>query len=447
MKRPFQCIVALFCFMVMTLCSECANAQMQTVAADASYTLQSGETKAEGEAKAVQLAQIEAAERLNVYINSVSAAQSSSIKKDEIISMSMAIMKIESKQLRWHVNNEGALRVSCHLVASADSDQFKTMLEKMLMARDSQLENDILQESQRDSHQRMVQEKSLNESLKRNQPIFDKILPDSAEAYEKGVFLKKNGDIKGAKGSFRRALAFDKYNTPARLELLELLNESGESAEAKGLALKGIKQEPANPDLYVMLGWAEYNQSHYKACSKAMEKADAMNGQGIMLHTLWALAEEHKSHSSSKAIEISKRALKLHSDDGFAYYMAGKLYVVRSRAVEEKLKKVKKQDVFLRLSAESIKELAKAVEMLDMACQLGAGNKWVNFYLGEAHYKWAALYSSPGGRTVFDNWEQVAIEHYKQAGKPLQRFVADFKDENWEAVQRAKQWLEYINKL
>jgi len=86
-------------------------------------------------------------------------------------------------------------------------------------------------------------------------------------------------DLSGAEAAFEKSAALDKHNSDALLKLCQVRAAKGEIDQAIATAQQSLKDNPREPNLYILMGKLYESKSDWKKAEDAYQNALALNSQ------------------------------------------------------------------------------------------------------------------------------------------------------------------------
>ncbi|MGH9533355.1 MAG: tetratricopeptide repeat protein [Terriglobales bacterium] len=128
--------------------------------------------------------------------------------------------------------------------------------------------------------------------------------------YNDGLLLLRLGEIPAAEAAFRRELAIQPNNVPARLQLAALYQQNARYPPALSYARQALRLAPANFATHYMVGLILYRQGQFAAAAHELERSKALAPEDSQVR--YALAQvDLKLHRDQAALREEKAFRRL----------------------------------------------------------------------------------------------------------------------------------------
>jgi tetratricopeptide (TPR) repeat protein len=144
------------------------------------------------------------------------------------------------------------------------------------------------------------------------------------------ALLRSKKDLSGAEAAFQKSADLDKHNTDAWLKLCQLQATKGEIDQAIATAQQALKDNPREPNLYVLMGKLYESKSEWKKAEEAYQSALGINPQDLVASNNLAHAMLQTGGNLDVALSLAQTARRGLPDSpsvadtlGWIYYQKG----------------------------------------------------------------------------------------------------------------------------
>jgi tetratricopeptide (TPR) repeat protein len=137
-------------------------------------------------------------------------------------------------------------------------------------------------------------------------------VPDIAY-FALGKVYENKGHFDRALEFYREALSVNPTSTRFKGRIATTLAQSGDTAEARRLALQLIEDDPSNPDAYVTLGRIEGSVGRYDEAVRALEQALRLESQYPPALALLIVA-----HLKKNELSRARHYYEMYTEKGFS---------------------------------------------------------------------------------------------------------------------------------
>jgi tetratricopeptide (TPR) repeat protein len=137
-------------------------------------------------------------------------------------------------------------------------------------------------------------------------------------------------DLSGAEAAFEKSAALDKHNSDALLRLCQVRAAKGEIDQALDTAQQSLKDNPREPNLYVMMGKLYESKSDWKKAEDAYQNALALNPKEPLASNSLAKVMLETGGNLDVALSLAQTARRGLPDSpgvadnlGWIYYQKG----------------------------------------------------------------------------------------------------------------------------
>jgi tetratricopeptide (TPR) repeat protein len=158
------------------------------------------------------------------------------------------------------------------------------------------------------------------------------------------VLFRNKKDLSGAESASEKSAALDRHNYDALFQLCQVRAAKGEIDQALATGGQSLKDNPRQPNLYVLMGSLYESKSDWKSAENAYQNALALNSQNPVASNVLARVMLHTGGSLDVALSLAQTAMKGLPDSpgvadtlGWIYYQKG-VYPLAIRNLQEALK-------------------------------------------------------------------------------------------------------------
>jgi len=144
------------------------------------------------------------------------------------------------------------------------------------------------------------------------------------------VFFHKKADLGAAEIAFEKSTALDKYNSDAIIELCNVRAAKGEIDRAIATGDASLKENPHQPNLYILLGNLYESRSDWKRAEENYQYALALNSQSAVASNDLARVMLSSGQNLDVALALAQKARGLLPEApgvadvlGWIYYRKG----------------------------------------------------------------------------------------------------------------------------
>jgi len=159
-----------------------------------------------------------------------------------------------------------------------------------------------------------------------------------------GVLFHGKGDLGGAESALEKSVALDRHNFDAVIQLCQVRAAKGEIDQAIAAAGQSLKDNPRQPQLYVLLGNLYETRSDWKNAEDAYQNALNINSQNPVACNDLARMMLHAGENFDIALSLAQTARRGLPDApgpsdtlGWVYYQKG-VYPLAVNYLQEALK-------------------------------------------------------------------------------------------------------------
>ena len=157
------------------------------------------------------------------------------------------------------------------------------------------------------------------------------------------VLFRSKRDLNGAEAALEKSIALDSHNYDALIQLCQVRAAKGEFDQAIATGQQSLKDNPRQPNLYVLMGNLFESKSDWKSAEDAYKNALALDSQNPVASNDLARVMLHTGGSLDVALSLAQTALKGLSDSpgvadnlGWIYYQKG-VYPLAVRYLQQAL--------------------------------------------------------------------------------------------------------------
>ena len=246
-------IVAVF----LLLAPATANAEIQSLSAQAEYLLQDSERVKDGQDVAFNEAMRRISQQAGVYVESQSKSANSSLTNDEITLITSTLVQVKEKKFTKTLDERGKIIVHADVRAELDTEQSYRMMNDVAAARKAAKSYEAIQKEYAAAntqmtalqeeyakhsdkaarhHIRLGQKKEQAGDLAGALACYEEAIataPDYARSYSRrGHIYRKQGNLDLAKKDYDKASSLDKNEAGAHLGKAMILEGQGKDYEA-----------------------------------------------------------------------------------------------------------------------------------------------------------------------------------------------------------------------
>jgi tetratricopeptide (TPR) repeat protein len=137
-------------------------------------------------------------------------------------------------------------------------------------------------------------------------------------------------DLSGAEAALEKSATLDKHNSDALLKLCQVRAAKGEIDQAIATAQQAMKDNPREPNLYVLMGKLYESKSEWKKAEDAYQNALALNSQDALASNNLAKVMLQTGGNLDVALSLAQTARRGMSESvnvadtlGWIYYQKG----------------------------------------------------------------------------------------------------------------------------
>ncbi len=282
-----------------------------------------------------------AGEQINVYIKSISETKRGKLSRDEVHTISVTVLQIQSKDVKVEVFNDGKICYHCHIQAlldegnvfeqlnSDDKDKFNENVRHAIeIERESaRLNSELAALKEKYKSASATEREGINAAIKQNEEQFEVVQWNSP-----GYIANYQRDFDKAIEYCYKAVEVNSKYAAAWNNLGYAYTYKGNFDRAIECYKRAIELEPQDAVSQINLGNVYYELKNFEATINAYKQAlniapDYVNAWNSLGYVYIQLGDFDKGiEYCNKALALDKHYAAAWNGLGYAYNQKGKFY-------------------------------------------------------------------------------------------------------------------------
>lgn len=325
MKVYMKILMGLFVLLI-NFSPHTTFAKIQTISTTSQYVMGDGDNKINSQKKAQELAIQSAVEQIGVYVESYSKTENYQLKQDEISTISASIIKVNSSNFIWTMQDNGVFVVTCNLSVTMDDSNLDEIIKHGVDSKKKDEENARLRKESEDNQIKINDLKSQLQELQTASATGSTTNPIAITWFNKGAKHDDNHEFDMALQDYEKAKLNDDHFLMPYISECYVYSTMGKYNEAKKQIADLFKITKNFPESYYALGQVYFYMDDSKNAIKNMQKAYELGFNTAKMYCMIG-GSYRKLGDLENAYTYLRKAYDMAPDNSFVVYEMSRYYM------------------------------------------------------------------------------------------------------------------------